>query len=146
MGLLLLAACKSGGPPTSGFLGSYSGFKQRDDDTLVQELVKPQELARYRRVMVEKVFVYLDPDAGERQISPNDQRVLREMFTDVILDELDERFEVLRDPGDSAADVLLVRAAITNVRPGGLPTCRTAPPSSSTASTATKSARTPPRR
>ena len=36
----------------------------------------------------------------------------------MLLKELEARFEVVRDPGKSAENVLLVRAAITNVRPG----------------------------
>lgn len=116
---LVCAAGCAGGPPTSGLLGDYSSFKKRSDGTLVDQVASPQELARYERVMLTRALVYLAPGSDGAEISEADKRTLGKMFDEALGRELSTTFEVVRDPGQRAGDVMKIQAAITDVHPGG---------------------------
>ena len=115
--LTCVASC-AGGPPTSGLLGDYSGFEKRDDGTLVDQVASASELKRYKRVLLTRSLVYLEPGSTGARISEVDKRTLGRMFDEAIARELDPVFEVVRDPGKRAGDVMTIQAAITDVYPG----------------------------
>jgi len=113
-----LMACASTDLASSGLLGDTSGFEQRGDDLLVDPLADEDGLRGYTRVRIERVIVHLRPEVRERGVGPNQQRQMAGLFTKALRAELGEHFELVDDPSVRAADLLLVRAAITDAEPG----------------------------
>lgn len=113
-----LMACASTDLPSSGLLGDTSGFKQRGDDLLVEPLSNPDSLRGYTKVHIERVLVYLRPEARERGVTPAQQRDLAQLFRTALRTEMGEHFTLVDDPSVRADDLLIVRAAITDAEPG----------------------------
>ena len=109
---LVPLACQAPPPPTSGLLGDLSVFERRDDDTLVHWAVETEDLARYKRLRLERVSAML-PSGSE--IALASQLEMRKMFATALRRELDYEFDVGERP---APDTIVVRALIVDVDPG----------------------------
>lgn len=112
---LLFTACQSSGPPVSGILGDRSVFEKRSDDLLVHQVATEEEFAKYDKVLLEPVLIYLERNSDWSAISPSAQRQFKTLLRDALKRELSKSFEVVFDPGAMAEDVVIVRAAITDV-------------------------------
>ena len=119
LALLLVAGaggCASTDLPTSGILGDYSGFKARDDSLLVDAVAKPAELRHYTKIMLDPVLVYLHPDVKADEVKPADQRTVKMLLKQTLLDELSRYYEVTTSPLAKGPDVMEIRVALTNAR------------------------------
>ncbi|MCP3917351.1 MAG: DUF3313 domain-containing protein [bacterium] len=115
---LATSSCSTTDVRTSGILGDYSGFERRDDNTLVQVLASGTDLASYRRVMLEEVVVYLDPESSGRVLMPSDQYAVATRLRAAMFTELQNHFDLVQDPTVRSADLLRVRVALTDIVPG----------------------------
>lgn len=117
LGLLALAggACQSSGPPMSGILGDRSVFERRSEDLLVHQVASEQDFQKYDRVLLEPVLIYLERDTDWASVSPSGQRRFKQMLREALKRELSATHTVVYDPGEAADDVVIVRAAITDV-------------------------------
>ena len=99
----------------SGFLGDYGGFKIDPEDKSMLYYEKPNvDWKRYRRLMIDPVLIYYDPNAEHRQIQPDELKKLTDYFREVTIKEVQDAYPVVDTPGP---DVLRIRAAITDVIP-----------------------------
>jgi Protein of unknown function (DUF3313) len=101
----------------SGFLGDYSGLvaNPRNGDLLLYQK-HMSVLTNYDKFILDRVTIYLLPEAQDRGIDPDDLERLAWSFHDAIAHEIRRggRYRIVRKPGPG---VLRLRAAITNVEP-----------------------------
>jgi len=119
LALLLVAgagACTSTDLPTSGILGDYSDFERRGDTLLVDEAAEPGELRRYTKIMLDPVLIYLHPDVQADEVRPADQRTIKMLLKQTLLEELSRHYEVTTSPLAKGPNVMKIRAALTNAR------------------------------
>jgi hypothetical protein len=106
--------CASTDLPTSGILGDYSNFKARGDALLVEVVAEPEDLKRYKRIMLDPVLVYLHPDVKADEVMPADQRTVKMLLKAALLEELGRHYDVTTSPLAKGPDVMEIRAALTN--------------------------------
>jgi len=102
----------------SGFLGDYSKLHPDPKNSELLVYTKNDDILKnYSKFMVDRVTIYLLPEAQNRGIDPEDLARLAKNFHDDIVDELTKAgYEVVSSPGPG---VLEGRLAITNVEPTG---------------------------
>ena len=101
---------------TSGFLKDYSGFSKGGEEQLGMIYEKPGlELSAYKKVMIDRVVIYLNQDSEAKSIQPEQMTELSNYFHKSLIKVLESRYAITDQPGP---DVLRVRAAITDVEPG----------------------------
>jgi hypothetical protein len=71
--------------------------------------------SRYRGVILEPVEVRLNPDGSAKQVSAQDGADLAAEFRAIVVEELSGQYAIADDP---APEVLRIRCALTDVRPG----------------------------
>ena len=112
-----LPGCATTDLPTSGLFGDYGAFERRGPDMLVQRVASAEELARYRRVRVDRVHLYLAPGSAGRALPVGVQRSLATSLRDALRDELGAHYDLIQDIAQLTPDTLRVRATITDVQP-----------------------------
>ena len=115
--ILLCLSCVS--PPKeqpinfSGFLGNYTGFRPSPDESGSWSYEKSGlNLSRYRKLMVDPLTVWNNPDPKEGGINAIDLWKLQLTFKDRIVKALGNDYPVVEAPGPN---VLRLRAALTDV-------------------------------
>ncbi len=113
---LLIAGCVTARPPPpSGFLGSYDELRvDPADESLRWWEREGFDWSRYRGVLLEPIAVYYHPEAGSREIRPDELKKLTDSFREAVVTQLGTDYRVT---DESAPDVLRVRCAITDVIP-----------------------------
>jgi hypothetical protein len=112
--LMFAAGCATA-PPGSGFLKDYSKLQtDPDDESLKWWEKKGVDWKRYKRLMIDPVVVYYNPEAENRQIEPDVLKELTDYFRTVVIKEVQDSYPVVDRPGP---DVLRIRAAITDLVP-----------------------------
>ncbi len=104
-------------PPVrpSGYLGDYSEFERRDENTEALIYIKPGlELGRYQRVILDPVAVALSPEATGHAVNPAELMALSQYLHDALKIAMRGAYPVVEEPGE---DVLRLRVAITDVIP-----------------------------
>lgn len=114
--VVVLVGCASKPPPRSGFLANYPDLKpDRYGNEQLLWWERPDfDWKRYQKLMIDPVVVYYHPKAKNKEIRPDDLKLLTDEFRDVVIAELGESFPVVNTPGPG---VLRVRAAITEIIP-----------------------------
>lgn len=112
---LLLAGCTSSDLRPSEWLGPDSGFESRGPDLRVQPPSRGADLARYRRIHVDRVHMFLEPGSAGRALPETVQRSLAAGLRGTLREELGEHYELVQDLGQIDEDVLRIRGVITDL-------------------------------
>src|SRR5271166_1229242 len=102
----------------SGFLGDYSKLQPdpKNADLLIY-WKNPDVLKTSNKFILDRIAIYLLPEAAGRAIDPDDLAKLAQDFSQAITDELKSgHYEVVATPGPG---VMVLRVAITNLEPTG---------------------------
>jgi hypothetical protein len=111
---IFVAGCATA-PPGSGFLKDYSLLQRDpDDESLLWWEKEGVDWKRYKKLMIDRVVVYYNPAAENRQIEPDVLKELTDYFRTVVIEEVQDTYPVVDAPGP---DVLRIRAAITDLIP-----------------------------
>jgi len=112
--LMFVAGCATA-PPGSGFLKDYSQLQtDPDDESLKWWEKKDVDWKRYKKLMIDPVVIYYNPEAKNRQIEPDVLKELTDYFRKAVIEEVQDAYPVVEKPGP---DVLRIRAAITDLIP-----------------------------
>jgi len=100
----------------SGFLSGYSGMEDDDEMKGMRVYKNPNVniVDRYSKILIAPVVFKLDPMIKEHEMKYEDKMKLSDYFHEKLIERLKENYEIVDEPGD---DVLLLRAAITDVLP-----------------------------
>jgi hypothetical protein len=99
----------------SGFLSDYSKLQPDPGDPGAKLYLKPDvDWKRYNRVMLERIRVWVKPDAGYKGVDPAELKALTDYFQQAIVKALEPTYPVVNEPGP---DVLRARVAITDLIP-----------------------------
>jgi hypothetical protein len=103
-------------PEVSGFLAPYTGFEKAGVAGPDLQYIRPGvDWAKYKKVRICHVVVYMSPESGEyRAVNPDDLRQISDYFESQLVKYFSQDFQVTDQPGP---DVLDVRAALTRLRP-----------------------------
>ena len=71
-------------------------------------------MGKYRKLMVDRIKVYLKEDASSKQIDPTELKELADYFHQAIVKAVEPAYPVVNEPGP---DVLRMRIAITDLVP-----------------------------
>ena len=122
--LLFLGICRAAlaaGPPVlgdyhaKGFLSDYSRLKPLDDGSGAWRYIAPAaELRRYRKVILDRIQIFLKEDADYKGIDPTALKELADYFHQAIVKALGDAYPVVSEPGPG---VLHLRIAITDLVP-----------------------------
>ena len=74
----------------------------------------PKGLAKYDKLMIDRVKIYLKEDAASKEIDPAELKELADYFHEAIVKAVGPAYPVVREPGP---DVLRLRIAITDLVP-----------------------------
>ena len=98
-----------------GFLSDYSGLKPRGGDGNAFAYRDPQaDVAKYDKLMIDRIKIYLKEDAESKEIDPAALHELADYFHHAIVDAVEPAYPVVREAGP---DVLRLRIAITDLVP-----------------------------
>lgn len=98
-----------------GFLTSYSNIKAKEGEDRVYRYVNPAvDASRYKKLMIERIRIWLKPGSEENGIDPAELKELVDYFHAAIVDAVKDSYPVVEEPGP---DVLRVRIAVTDVVP-----------------------------
>lgn len=116
--LVLTASCaahKAEDVEYSGFLKNYEVLVPGGDDEAAMVYHKPgADLKAYDKVMLERVRVYLSPNAADG-LDPEELKALADYFNNALKKELSSDYTLVDQPGTG---VLHIRTALTNIVPG----------------------------
>lgn len=98
-----------------GFLSDYSKLKPKGGDSQAYSYRNPEaDMAKYDKLMVDRIKIYLKEDAPSKQIDPTELKELADYFHQAIVKAVGDAYPVVNEPGP---DVLRVRIAITDLVP-----------------------------
>jgi hypothetical protein len=98
-----------------GFLSDYSKLKPEGGDSEAYKYRDPKaDVAKYKKLMIDRVKIYLKNDAKSKEIDPAELKELTDYFHRAIVKAVEGAYPVVRTPG---ADVLRLRIAITDLVP-----------------------------
>ena len=102
----------------SGFLGDYSGFRTDPDEPDIFYYEKPGvDWQRFKRLQIDPILVYYKPDAKDKPIDPNTLKKMTDYFGNALVKAVEDKYPVVSESG---ADVLRIRAAITELNPSNV--------------------------
>ena len=98
-----------------GFLSDYSKLRPEGGDSkaLIYENPKVDQ-SRYRKVMVERIKMFLAEDADYKGIDPTELKELADYFHQAIVQALGDSYPVVEEKGP---DVVRLRIAVTDIVP-----------------------------
>ena len=116
---LLVAGCAStkeaSGPKYTGFLSDYSRLVPDKDGSKAMRYRNPEaDMSKYRRILLEKIIVWLKDDAEYKGIDPDAMKAMTDYFHEAVVRELGSDYAIVTEPGP---DVLRVRVAVTDLVP-----------------------------
>ncbi len=98
-----------------GFLSDYSKLKPEGGDSDAYKYRDPQvDAAKYDKLMIDRIKVYLKADAQSKEIDPAELKELTDYFHQAIVKAVEGAYPVVREPGP---DVLRLRIAVTDLVP-----------------------------
>ena len=97
-----------------GFLSDYSKLQAdpKNEDVFVYR--QPERAAKYNKLMIDRIKIYLKADAESKQIDPAELQELADYVHDAIVKVVGDAYPVVEQPGD---DVLRLRIALTDLVP-----------------------------
>jgi hypothetical protein len=98
----------------SGFLDDYSGLRpDADRPGAMVHRAEGASLAKYGKVAIAPIEIWLAPDSPYKGISPDELKLIADQFRVQLRKALEPDYPVVESPGP---DVLGLRLAIANVR------------------------------
>lgn len=98
-----------------GFLSDYSKLKPEGGNSGAYVLLAPKgEAAKYNKLMIDRVKIYLKDDAESKEIDPTAMKELADYFHQAVVKAVKGAYPVVREAGP---DVLRLRIAITDLVP-----------------------------
>jgi hypothetical protein len=98
----------------SGFLGDYSQLTPGSKGQLAERYIKDGvDFKKYKKVMMDQVMFYLNADAEDKGINPNEMKELADKFHKAVVEALGDAYPMVDKPG---SDVMRVRIAITDLQ------------------------------
>ena len=98
-----------------GFLSDYSNIKADGDNGKVYRYRAPDvDATRYKKLMIERIRVWLKPGTEDRGIDPAELKELVDYFHKAIVEKVQDAYPVVEEAGP---DVLRVRIAVTDIVP-----------------------------
>ena len=98
-----------------GFLSDYSKLKPEGGDSDAYKYRDPQaDVAKYDKLMIDRIKIYLKADAQSKEIDPAELKELTDYFHQAIVKAVEGAYPVVREPGP---DVLRLRIAVTDLVP-----------------------------
>lgn len=97
-----------------GFLSDYSKLKPEGGDSDAYVFKSAQGFAKYNKLMVDRIKIYLKEDAESKEIDPAELKELADYFHQAIVKAVEPAYPVVREAGP---DVLRLRIAITDLVP-----------------------------
>lgn len=108
-------AANFGDYTAKGFLSDYSELKPRSGGSDAYLYENPAvDRSRYKRVMIDRIKVFLKEDAKYKGVDPAELKALTDYFHRAIESALAGAYPVVRQPG---SDVLRLRIAVTDLVP-----------------------------
>jgi len=114
--LVWVTGCAVQAPSPTGFLGDRAELRpdKYGNTGLLWYERAGFDWKQYKRVMLDPVIISLHPQAQNRGLAPDELKKLADEFRDIVVAELGADYPVTSESG---ADVLRIRAAITDVVP-----------------------------
>ncbi len=115
--VLLTAGCSSSkiNVTRTGFLNNYSNLEENEKLKGLYDYSNDYvDMDQYSKLLIAPVQLFLDEDAENKSINAEEATQLADYFYDQLAEELGGRYEIVEDP---AEDVMLIRTAITGVKP-----------------------------
>lgn len=97
-----------------GFLSDYSKLEPMVGDKDAFAYKNPEAVAKYEKLMIDRIKIYLKADAKSKEIDPAALKELADYFHQAIVKAVGDAYPVVREPGP---DVLRLRIAITDLVP-----------------------------
>jgi hypothetical protein len=98
----------------SGFLGDYSQLTPGSKGQLAERYIKDGvDFKKYKKVMMDQVMFYLNADAEDKGINPDEMKELADKFHKAVVKALGDAYPMVEKPGP---DVMRVRVAITDLQ------------------------------
>ena len=97
-----------------GFLSDYSRLKPMAGDKDAFAYKNPEAVAKYDKLMIDRIKIYLKADAKSKEIDPTQLKELADYFHQAIVKAVGDAYPVVEAPGP---DVLRLRIAITDLVP-----------------------------
>jgi len=97
-----------------GFLSDYSRLKSEGADSDAYVYRNPRQLAKYNKLMIDRIKIYLKEDAESKEIDPAELKELVDYFHRAIVESVSPKYPVVNEAGP---DVLRLRIAITDLVP-----------------------------
>ena len=98
-----------------GFLSDYSQLKAEGSDSDAFLYINPKiDRLKYKKVMVDRIKIYLKEDAESKEIDPAELKELSDYFHKAIVKKISPYYSVVNEAGP---DVLRIRIAITDLVP-----------------------------
>lgn len=98
-----------------GFLSDYSKLKPEGGGSHAYKYRDPKaDEAKYKKVMIDSIKIYLKDDAKSKEIDPTQLKELADYFHSAIVEAMKGGYSVVTEPGP---DVLRLRIGITDLVP-----------------------------
>ncbi|TNF96100.1 MAG: DUF3313 domain-containing protein [Gammaproteobacteria bacterium] len=111
---LAVTAGQFGDYKPHGFLSDYSRLEPEGGDSDAYVYRNPEQIAKYNKLMIDRIKIYLKEDAESKEIDPAELKELVDYFHQAIVDAVSPRYPVVDEAGP---DVLRLRIAITDLVP-----------------------------
>ena len=115
--LVSLLGCASSNSVSSGFLGDAATYAKLapSQRALDETWTSPDaDLKKYKRVMLDEVVFYLNEEAENKAIAPDEIKELADAFHEAFIKELNPSYPIV---AEAAPDVLRIKIAIVDIEP-----------------------------
>jgi len=110
----LSTAASFGDYESVGFLSDYSKLEHKTGTDAYSWSEPPAQIGVYDKIIVDRIKIYLKPDAKRGEIDPATMKALADYFHDAVIERLRGHYQVVREPGP---EVLRLRIAVTDLVP-----------------------------
>jgi hypothetical protein len=97
-----------------GFLSDYAKLEPEGGGSEAFVYRNPQGIAKYDKLMIDRIKIYLKEDAKSKEIDPAELKELADYLHQAIRKAVEPSYPVVREPGP---DVLRLRIAVTDLVP-----------------------------
>ena len=115
--LVSLLGCASSNNVNSGFLGDAAIYAKLapSQRALDETWISPNaDLKKYKKIMLDQVVFYLNDEAENKAIDPDEIKALAEAFHEAFIKELNPSYPIVAEAGP---DILRVKIGIVGIEP-----------------------------
>ena len=115
--LVSLLGCASSNNVNSGFLGDTAIYAKLapSQRALDETWIAPDvDLKKYKKVMLDQVVFYLNEEAENKAIAPDEIKELADAFNEAFIKELNPSYPLVAEAGP---DVLRLKIAVVDIEP-----------------------------